>query len=244
LVVGHRGAPLVAPENTLASFQAAVDAGAGAVEFDVRLTADDVPVVMHDPTVDRTTDGHVLVRSMTLDQVKRLRIEGSHEVPSLREALDALSGKAMVDIEVKNIPGEPDFDAADEPLVAATLRELDRSAFAGDLIIASFNPLSLARSKELAPEVPTGLLTHPVVDAAAALAFARTSGHRWVLPFVDRLPTPPDALVEEAHGAGVRVGVWIVDDPRRGVELLRAGVDAVATNDPAAVVAALRASGA
>lgn len=235
MIVGHRGAPLVAPENTLASFDAAIDAGADAVEFDVRLTADGTPVVLHDPTVDRTTDGRGPVRTMTLDDVKRLRIDGSLEVPTLREVLTALSGRATVDIEVKNIPGEPDFDA-EEALVVATLEELERSAFVGDVIISSFNPFSLTRSRELAPELATGLLTDRDVEARAALAFARDSGFAWALPFVDRVREEVAHVVAEGRAAGILIGTWVVDDPVVARELLYAGVDAVATNDPATVI--------
>jgi glycerophosphoryl diester phosphodiesterase len=83
-VVAHRGDPSeAAPENTLAAFGSALDAGADAVEFDVRLTADGVPVVIHDAAVDRTTEGTGIVRSMTVAEVKRLRIAGGHEIPTL-----------------------------------------------------------------------------------------------------------------------------------------------------------------
>jgi len=148
-----------------------------------------------------------------------------------------------VDVEIKNVPGEPDFDAEHEAAVEATLRALDAVAFSGPVLISSFNPFSLAHCRTLAPEVPTGLLTDPTVDAVVAAGFAHAQGHPWVLPFADRVRDGGDALVREARTLGVRVGTWIVDDPQETVRLLRAGIDAVATNDPAPAAKAVRAAG-
>ncbi|HEY7668490.1 MAG TPA: glycerophosphodiester phosphodiesterase [Actinomycetota bacterium] len=244
LVVAHRGDSSRQAENTLEAFDAAVAAGADAVEFDVRIAADGTGVVMHDPGVERTTDGTGLIRDLTLGEIKRLSIRtadgGTTEVPTLEETLAWLSGRVAVDVEIKNIPGEPGFDAEREIAVEATLRALDRTAFVGPVLLSSFNPLSLARSRVLAPAVPTGLLTTGAVDARAALAYAASEGHPWILPFAPTVLAAGDGFADEARAAGVTVGVWIVDDPATAVGLWRAGVTAVATNDPAALVAARR----
>jgi glycerophosphoryl diester phosphodiesterase len=242
LVVAHRGASVSEAENTLAAFDEAVAVGADVVEFDVRMTADDVAVVMHDPDVSRTTDGHGLVCELRLEQLKALRIRTSEggftQVPTLEEALTCLSGRAAVDVEIKNIPGEPDFDGENELVVEATLRALDAVAFTGKVLISSFNPSSISRALSLAPDVPTGLLTTEDVDPLAALQFARDQGHGWILPFVGGVSAAGSSLAERVHDEGMRLGTWITDDPAEAVALMRAGVDAVATNDPAAIVAA------
>ena len=244
-MVAHRGASATEPENTLRSFETAVSVGADAVEFDVRLTADGHAVVMHDATVDRTTDGSGLVRSMTLAALQRLRIVGSDlRVPTLDETLRSLSGRMAVDIEIKNIPGEPDFDAQDEPAVAATLAALHRTAFVGPVMVSSFNPLSIALARASEPDLPTGLLTIEEIEAPVALAFAREHGHPWVLPAAARVMAAGDAVCVQAHESGMRVGTWVVDDPARGVAMFLGGVDAVATNDPAALAEAWRSHGA
>ena len=240
--MAHRGASAELPENTLAAFERAVEVGADAVEFDVRLTADGVPVVLHDAGVGRTTDGGGVLHDLTLAQVKGFRIQGGHDVPTLEEALRTLSGRIGVDLEIKNIPGEPDFTADAEPVVDASLRALDEVGFSGPVLLSSFNPRSLAHARAVAPDVPTGLLTEYSVEAAAALAFASREGHPWVLPFVGKLNEAGDGFVEQVHVAGILLGTWIVDDPETAVALLRAGLDAVATNDPAAVVAARHAA--
>jgi glycerophosphoryl diester phosphodiesterase len=237
LIVAHRGASAEAPENTLSAFEAAVAVGAGAVEFDVRVTTDGAAIVMHDATVDRTTDGSGLVRDLTAGQISRLRVGpgGREHVPTLEEALALLSGRAAADIEIKNVPGEPDYDPERELAVEGVLQALDATAFVGDVLVSSFNPLSLAVSKRLRPEVATGLLTNTDVPAEAAIRFAADQGHRWALPCVGQLRLTAARDAGAAHAAGLLLGTWIVDDAATATELFTAGVDAVATNDPRAL---------
>lgn len=246
-VVAHRGASTQEAENTMAAFELAVGAGADVVEFDVRMTGDGHAVVIHDPDVARTTDGAGLVRHRSLAEVRALRIvlrDGSEaSVPTLQEVLTACSGRVAVDIEIKNIPGEPDFDPQTEAAVEAVLRSLDVVGFTGEVLISSFNPLSLARAKQLAPSMATGLLTVDSVEATVSLAYAREEGHDWILPSVASVRAAGPGFPREVHGAEMRLGTWIVDDPHEAVALMRTGVDAVATNDPASIVAARRSAG-
>ena len=230
LVVAHRGASVEQPENTIEAFEAAIDAGADAVEFDVRMTADGYPVVLHDPDVSRTTDGTGIVSEMTLDEIRTLG------VPPLEEALVCLSGRAGADIEIKNSPDEPGYTPDAEPAVEATLAALEELAFSGPLIVSSFNPRSIAHSRALRPDVPTGLLTWFDVDADEALARATGQGHPWLLPFVTKVLEAGGGFGDRAHAAGALLGVWIADDPETARRLFELGVDAVATNDPRAIV--------
>ena len=230
MVVAHRGASVEQPENTIAAFEAAIDAGADAVEFDVRMTADGGAVVMHDPDVSRTTDGIGVVSEMTLEEVQKLG------VPTLEEALRCLSGRAAVDIELKNSPDEPGFTPDAEPAVEATLEALEEVAFAGQVIVSSFNPRSIAHSRALRPDVPTGLLTWFDVAADDALAHATGQGHPWVLPFVTKVLEAGDDFGGRVHENGTLLGVWIADDPDIARRLFEVGADAVATNDPRVIV--------
>jgi glycerophosphoryl diester phosphodiesterase len=230
MVVAHRGASVEEPENTIAAFEAAIDAGADAVEFDVRMTADGHAVVMHDPDVSRTTDGTGLVCEMTLEEIRRLG------APTLEETLRCLSGRAAADIEIKNSPDEPGHTPDTEPAVEATLAALDEVAFAGPVIVSSFNPMSIAHSRILRPDVPTGLLTWYDVQADQALERATTGGHPWVLPFVSKVLEAGDGYGDRVHDDGALLGVWIADDPDTARRLFELGADAVATNDPRAIV--------
>ena len=240
LVVAHRGASVEQPENTIAAFEAAIDAGADAVEFDVRMTADDVPVVMHDPDVSRTTGGMGLVPELTFADVRRLRIRlpdgGAAGVPTLEDALGCLAGRAAADIEIKNLPGEPGFTPDREPAVEATLDALDRGGFPGLVIVSSFNPTSIARCRQLRPDVPTGLLTSYDVPAPEALRRATEGGHQWVLPFVSKVLESDEGFGVQVREAGILLGVWIADDPGTARRLFEFGADAVATNDPRVIV--------
>jgi len=242
IVVAHRGAPFVQPENTIPSFEAAVAAGADAVEFDVRLSADGVPVVLHDASVDRTTGGHGLARDLTVAELAGLAIAtpggGSTYVPALEEVLGTLSGRAGIDVELKQLPGEADYDPDVDRLVDATLRLIETAGFVGPVLLTSFSPFSLDAVRRRAPEVTVGLLSDPSVEADVTLGFASDRGYDWVLPPVARVVEAGAAFVRRAHDAGLRVGTWNTEDPNEARTLMRWGVDAVATNDPAGIVAA------
>jgi glycerophosphoryl diester phosphodiesterase len=229
MVVAHRGASVEQPENTIEAFEAAIDAGADAVEFDVRMTADGHAVVIHDPNVARTTSGTGLVSEMTLEEIRKLG------VPTLEETLECLAGRAAADIEIKNLPDEPGYTLDAEPAVEATLAALDKLAFSGLVIVSSFNPRSIAHSRALRPDVPTGLLTWFDVDADDALAQATRQGHPWVLPFVTKVLEAGDGFGDRVHDGGALLGAWIADDSETARRLFELGADAIATNDPRSI---------
>jgi glycerophosphoryl diester phosphodiesterase len=241
LVVAHRGASATEPDNTLAAFEAALAAGADAVELDVRLTSDGVAVVLHDADVSGSTDGSGFVHEMTLAEVKSLDAARSRgprqEVPTLAEVLDTVGDRGAIDLEIKNLPGEPAFDSPREAVLEATLRALEESFFRGPVLISSFNWLTIERSRELAPDLPTGFLSIAAVDAHAALVYASHAGHDFVLPQTPALLEAGEGLVREAHELGVRVGTWVADEQAVLETLFGWGVDAVATNDPASAIA-------
>lgn len=245
IVVAHRGASAHHPENTLESFRAAVEAGADVIELDVRLTSDGKAVVLHDADVSATTDGSGLVHTLSLAEVKRLDASGGQgprtEVPTLAEALHVLSGRAGVDIEIKNMPGEPAFDSPREDVAREVVRVLAEHPFQGEVLISSFNWLSIEWIRDLDPDVATGFLTGfltpAAVDPRASLVYARARGHDYVLPHVMALLEAGSDFLDQAHAEGVRVGTWTVDEPEAIERLFAMGVDAVASNDPATAVA-------
>ena len=235
MIVAHRGASARVPENTIAAFQAAVEEGADVVELDVRLTEDGIPVVLHDPDVTSTTDGTGYVHDLTLAEVKRLDASPGererHEVPTLAEALEAIGGVG-VNLEIKNLPGEPAFDSPREATLEAAIGILREVRFDGSVLVSSFNWLTIERARELAPEIRTGFLTIAPIDPWAALVYVRSRGHDFVLPQSPALLGAGADFVREARGEGIRVGTWVVDDADTLSMLYSWGVDAVATNDP------------
>ena len=165
-VIAHRGASAAWPENTLSAFEAAVRAGADMVELDVRLTADGALVVMHDADVARTTGGHGLVCELTLAEVRALH------VPTLRDALDLLQGRAGAEIEIKDEPGEPAADAVVDQL---------RNARFDAAPVSSFTPAPWPACARGIPQSRRG--SRPTAGrAAAGLDHVVAPGHPFLLP--------------------------------------------------------------
>jgi glycerophosphoryl diester phosphodiesterase len=236
MVVAHRGASSTHAENTLASFEAALLLGARFVEMDARLTADGVAVVLHDPDVSRTTDGHGFVHELTLEQVRSLNAgtrERPEPVPTLRAALELVAGRGGVALEIKNLPGEPAFQQDGEAIVEAAVEELERTGFKGPVLFLSFNPRSIAEARRLAPWAATGFLVTDATPPELGLEHSMEAGHDVLLPGARGLRATGSGFVERAHDADVLVGTWTVDDPDDFRCFLEWGVDAVATNDPA-----------
>jgi len=236
-VVAHRGASIDHSENTLPAFEAAVAAGADAVEFDVRVTVDGRAVVMHDADVSHTTDGTGLVHELTFAQVRGLTAtrgaDAGARVPSLEETLATLSGRAGVDVEIK--PHASGDAEGVRRCVDEVVRLLDELPFDGPVLITSFSDDALTCVRNLRSDLATGLLVAGPVDTDV-MRIARHAGHRAVLPHVVALESAGERFVRRAHDMGLLVATWTVDDPQRIERLFRWGVDAVVTNDPATVV--------
>ncbi|MEU6642020.1 glycerophosphodiester phosphodiesterase family protein [Saccharomonospora sp. NPDC046836] len=229
LTVAHRGYSSVAPENTLAAIEAGIRARAEYVEIDVHSTADGVPVVMHDSTVDRTTDGSGVVSALSADYVTSLDAGSwfspgfaGQRVPTLDQVLDAIdnSGPTLL-LEIKG----PETRAETERIVSA-VRERD---MADQVLLQSFDEQVLRDARELAPEIPRGLL-RSVLDIDP-LATAQAFGVVAYNPSVAALRTRPD-VVDRLNDAGIAVMPYTIDDPASWRQLAELGVDAVITNKP------------
>ncbi len=215
LVIAHRGASAAHPENTVAAFAAAGPLGADAVELDARRTAEGAVVVSHD---DILADGRILVETRRPDL--------PDSVPTLAEALDAC-GDLIVNIEIKNLPGDADFDPADR-VAEAVVAEVEARGSAARTLVSCFHRPTIDRVRQRAPDLATALL-HIHVDGATALADVVAHGHRALHPWAGWIT--PD-LVAEAHSHGVAVNAWTVDDPDDMVRLASWGVDGIVTNVP------------
>lgn len=237
--IAHRGAGRLAPENTLAAFQVGFDYGFRMIEFDVQLTADQIPILMHDATLDRTTDGHGPVYGATAGQLAQLDAGRWHSatfegetVPTLADAAHWMQVRGvMANLEIKPAKGlEVETGTAAAALAAALWQ--------GQIppLLSSFSIQALEAAKAVAPELPRALLA----DVA-----------RWV----ELVPTdrPFEAIVQkalelsavaiviqhaglnadriaQAHAAGLRVLTYTLNDAARAKALLAVGLDGVITD--------------
>jgi glycerophosphoryl diester phosphodiesterase len=214
--MAHRGASATHPENTVAAFLAAREQGAEWVELDARRTADGQVVVHHDAELP---DGRPIVELPAA--------ELPDTVPSLAAALEACAGMG-VNIEIKNIPGDPDHDA-EAAIVDGVLAVMEGRPAGQQILITSFDLPTIDRVRERAPDVQTGWLLFAVPDLQAAVERAARHGHVAVHPFVAFVD---EALVARAHRDGLAVNVWTVDDPDQMRHLVELGVDGIITNVP------------
>ncbi len=225
LVLGHRGASTRWPENTLAAFAGARELGADGVELDVRRTADDELVVLHDPELD----GYGLVVEHPF---ARLRAERP-DVPTLSEALDACAG-LVVNVEIKCLPWDPDPDTPEHDVARAVVDVVRGRA---DVILSSFDVTAIDACHSVAPDVVTAWLTSGQ-DVGVTASIAAERGHSWLHP--DRVAASRASLgdIARAHELGLRVNVWTVDNPNEARALAAAGVDGIITNVPDVVLRA------
>jgi glycerophosphoryl diester phosphodiesterase len=212
-VIGHRGARFLAPENTLESIRAAKACGADFVEVDVRLSKDGILVVIHDETVDRTTDGSGRVENLTLEEIKLLDAGLGERVPTLAEAV-ALIGELDLGIVV---------EMKEEGLEDLVARELKgRKA-----IVTSFYHASIREIKELA-EIKTGIIISSLPINPVDLAL--WAGADSIFP---RIPNPN--LFKKAHREGLEVYPWTINDPDQARWMKRLGADGLVTDDPCSI---------
>lgn len=216
LIVGHRGARALEPENTLRALRRGM-ACADLVEVDLRLTRDGIPVAIHDATVDRTTDGTGSVKDYTIEELTKFDAGAGERIPTLREVLDLLRGEAGLIVEIK----EPGTEAI---IVSAIMDRMQERLF-----LVSFYPESVAMAKRLLPGAQAGLIYSGETDDPVELA--RAVDADVVLPRWDRVSRE---TVERAHSAGLLVVPWVLNAEDEFGEAVRLGVDGFATDDPCA----------
>jgi glycerophosphoryl diester phosphodiesterase len=223
LNIAHRGASGRFPENTLIAFGAAIDAGAQMCELDVQLSSDGAVVVIHDETVDRTTDGRGAVRALTLDEIKRFdagvrygdEFKGER-VPTLAEVLALADGRCGLNIEIKSAGVERkvcDLIVEHRALVTA--------------MVSSFDWDALAILRHFEPRVRVGLLGSQWPARMVGAAFEMRA---------EAINPRSDIVTEDlciaAHQRNLSVYTWTVDEPDEMRRLIAFGVDGIMTNYP------------
>ena len=244
LVIAHRGDSAQRPENTLASFESALALGAEFLELDVQLTRDGHAVVLHDGTLDRTTDGHGPVAAVTLAQLRQLsagyaqRFGASYaaeRVPTLAEVLALARGRARVMIEVK----KESVSELGQALEAKVLEVVRDGRMAADVVLVSFERRALTRFRNLAPGIRRGHLFYRATPEEV-VGGAREVATDVVMPEKGMLS---DELVAACRLADLKLATWVVDDPAELSSLARFGLYGIGSNRPGPLLAAIRAGG-
>ena len=228
LVIGHRGAAAEAPENTPSAVRVGL-AVADGIEIDVRLSADGVPVVIHDAILDRTTDANGPVAARAAAELAALDAGGGEGVPTLDTMLAAVDGRIQVFCELKVDPGE---DAL--ALLEASLSVLRMRDAIGWTAIHSFDHGLVAEARRCEPAIAVAAISPPLDERALGELIATLAGMgNAALSIAHRAATP--ACVAGAHARGVPVWAWTADEPGDWRRLTEAGVDGIITNAPSAL---------
>lgn len=230
-VTAHRGFSGRAPENTLAAFRAAIEAGCDMIELDVHLSRDNQVVVIHDDTLERTTSGRGNVADRTFAELQRLdagswfdpRFSGE-KIPALAEVLSLARNRILVNIELKK---GTHFPYTMEELADRTLREVDRAEMLDQVLFSSFDPAAIDRIRERNPLLPVALITNkPWVTPGEA------GGGKSYPTLNCRITVLNEDNIRLARAGGIRVHAWTVNEPEAMRKAIALGVDGIITNHP------------
>lgn len=227
LIIGHRGASVEAPENTLAAFGLAAEQGADGVELDVRFSADGDVVVIHDATVERITGRPGKVRSLRTAELQALDAGMEQGIPTLDDVFLAFGPSLLYNVELK------DFGLGDNGLAVAVADRIEAYHLENQVVVSSFNPLAVRRARKN-------------LSRSTMVAVIWERGPRWLRHLGVRAEAdhPHYSLVDQAYMAwakdnGYRVHVWTVDEPSEAQRLAALGVHGIITNKPALIREAL-----
>ncbi|MCS7286080.1 MAG: glycerophosphodiester phosphodiesterase family protein [Anaerolineae bacterium] len=235
LILGHRGAKGYAPENTFPSFQKALELGVDIIELDVHITKDGRIIVCHDDSLDRTTGLRKLIGESTWDEIRNLdagkwfgpEFAGA-KIPLLEEVLEWARGRIPLVVEIKRGFGER------EDIVEKTVEIIKECKMEREVELISFDHRFVRKAKEIAPEIPGGILyVGALIDPVRAARDALADALHPHFAYVDK------ALIEKAHEAGLAVSAWVVNDPETARLLALWGVDCIGSDYPDRVKKAL-----
>jgi glycerophosphoryl diester phosphodiesterase len=228
VIIGHRGAKEYAPENTILSIKKAIDLGVDYIEFDVHALKDGSLVVMHDDTLDRTTNGHGFVADKTLDEIKRLDAGMGEHIPTLPEVLDVINKKVKVIIEISGFL----------PVAACVAKVIEeyvenKGWKYDDFMVSSFNHPELRILKDLLPEVKIGANTSGVPISYAK--FAEELGADFLA--TQNLYLTDDKFVKDAHERGIKFYLYTVNDKAAFQRYENFGIDGIFSDAPDKIAA-------
>lgn len=229
-VIAHRGFSSVAPENTLAAIESAIEIGADMVEFDVTVTADGEVVVMHDPTVRRTTDGRGKVMEKTLEELQQLDAGSwfgpefaGETIPTLGQVLEQTRGRILLNVEINS-------EAVDESISEKVAKLVTEAGMEDQVVVSSFSPPALEQMRTHAPDIRTASLfnrkihrgTDPT-EIVAEVGSRSFNVNRWLLR---------NSMLQSCHENNIPVAVYTVKRKRTMRSLIDRGVQALFTAYP------------
>lgn len=231
LIFGHRGASIAAPMNTLAAFKLAIEQGADGVELDVHLSKDGVPIVIHDFSVDATTNSSGIVADLTLAELQVLDAGSwfgdafaGEPIPTLNEVFLALAGHTYINVEIKSI------DKNAQQVVQAVANVIASHNMQAHVIVSSFNPWALQQFRQALPDVPLGWLHIPALWPEVEGVLQPTA-YDYYHPHFDMVLNDSSSKKDGQHP----LNVWTVNDPEQAVALAKKGVFGIITDTPAVI---------
>lgn len=231
LIFAHRGASMHAPENTLSAFRLALEMGADGIELDITPSADGVPMIIHDPNLERTTTGKGEVRQLSAAEIQRYDAGikfgskyAGERVPTLREVFEAFGNRTRYNLDMKT------FYDADRPIVRTVLALIEEFKLMPLVLISSFSLDTLRWFTEESRAIRLGVLISQHTPH-----MLREDGRRWGIRYEALHPhhsLVDAAVMQRARRQRKKMVVWTVNDSARKRELTQLGVDAIITDDP------------
>ncbi|WP_343705334.1 glycerophosphodiester phosphodiesterase family protein [Flavobacterium sp.] len=221
LKIAHRGAKAYEPENTLQAFQKALDLNSDGIELDVHLSSDEHIIVIHDETIDRTTNGKGLVNDFTLAELKSFLIDEKYQIPTLNEVFDLVNKKCLINIELKGLETAPKVVALIEEYIA------EKGWKCEHFIISSFDWSMLEETSNLDPNIPIGVLTEENLETA--LAFAEKIKAKAIHPDFQLLNKEN---VQEMQKKGFLVLPWTVNSEEDIRKVKSYNVNGIISDNP------------
>ena len=232
LLIGHRGYPALCPENTLASFEGAMQAGCDMIELDVTLTRDRKVVVIHDDTLDRTTNGKGPVLEQTFEEIKRLDAGSwfaprfsAERIPELSEVMELTAGRCMLNVEIKESAFEADYPA--DAIEHQVVKLVKTSGAMDRVIISSFDKRILERIAAMDAPPAVAYISDHGADKSVLEMLLKMRAFSWHPRFTVLTRDQVDML----HAAGLKVFPWTINTRAEAEKVLALGVDGLICNE-------------
>ena len=240
VVIAHRGFSAIAPENTLISFQKAIEIGADMIEFDVSLSKDGIPVVIHDKTLNRTTNSKGKVEDFTLEELKSFDAGSwykpsftGEKIPTLEEVILLAKGKIMLNIEIKkhSVKRKIKINGLEHKIVNL----LEKHGMIDEVLISSFSKMAIQRIKEFNPEIPVAYLYRFGINLRLINSFDKLG----IYSFNQGKRSFSKKSIQDIHLKGIKLNIYTVNQKREMKKFIKNGVDGIITNHPDKLLAVI-----